>query len=337
MGFAAEALANEPANANAQLLYVRGLLAQGELDRAEADLKKLVARYPDAAAVQTQLGMLLGRRGDSQKARVAFERALQLDSQSLEALGGLVALDLSKNDFKSARARIDARVSSVPQTAPLLTLAARTYAAAGDIGAAETFLRKALEIDATYLNAYGALGQILAAQGRLREAKVEFEAMAEKSPSPVAPLTMIGIILQAEGDDDGARQKFERVMQIDPDAAVAANNLAWIYADKGGNLDIALQLAQTAQKRLPEVPEVNDTLGFIYYKKNLVPLAILTLKVSAENDPGNATYQYHLGLAYAGAGDNARAKQYLTRALALKTDFEGSQDAKDRLNSLDLR
>ncbi len=148
---------------------------------------------------------------------------------------------------------------------------------------------------------------------------------------------MVGIILQVQGDDAGARARFERVIQLDPDAAVAANNLAWIYADKGGNLDVALHLAQTAQKRLPNVPEVNDTLGFIYYKKNLAPLAITTLKVSAERDPGNATYQYHLGLAYAAAGDAPRARQALTRALALKSDFDGAEDARERLGSFDLR
>ncbi len=60
-----------------------------------------------------------------------------------------------------------------------------------------------------------------------------------------------------------------------------------------------MHLAQVAQKRLPGVAEVSDTLGFIYYKKDLTSLAISTLKVSVERDPGNAMYQYHLGLAYA--------------------------------------
>jgi tetratricopeptide (TPR) repeat protein len=281
--------------------------------------------------------MLLGRRGELTRARSEFERALKSDPQSLEALGGIVALDLAQRDFKSARGRLDARLSEGTPSAPLLTLAARTYAAGGDLAGAESLLRRALDVDNTYLTAYGALGQLFVAQKKLNEARTEFEKLAERSPKPVAALTMIGIIHQVQGDDAGAREKFERVIQLDPDAAVAANNLAWLYADKGGNLDVALHLAQTAQKKLPDIPEVNDTLGFIYYKKNLAPLAISTLKVSAEKDPGNATYQYHLGLAYAGAGDAVRAKQALTRALALDDDFDGAADAKERLSSLELR
>jgi tetratricopeptide (TPR) repeat protein len=337
ISFASEALANEPANPNAELLYVRGLLARGELDRADSELKKLVARHPRSAVVRTQMGMLLGRRGEMARARAEFERALEISPDSLEALGGIVALDLSQRDFKSARARIDAKLAAGRAGAPLLTLAAKTYATGGDLASAEGFLRRALEADDTYLTAYGALGQLFVAQKKLNEARAEFERLAARMPRPVAPLTMVGIILQVLGDDAGAREKFERVMQLDPEAAVAANNLAWIYAEKGGNLDVALHLAQTAQKHLPDVPEVNDTLGFIYYKKNLAPLAIATLKVSAEKEPGNALYQYHLGLAYAGAGDAARAKQALSRALALRADFDGAEDAKERLSSLELR
>ena len=69
VALAGEALANEPGNADAHLLYVRGLLTKGELDRAEVDLKQLMARFPDSAAVHTQMGMLFGRKGRLPEAR----------------------------------------------------------------------------------------------------------------------------------------------------------------------------------------------------------------------------------------------------------------------------
>src|SRR5207245_1804758 len=103
--------------------------------------------------------------------------------------------------------------------------------------------------------------------------------------------------------------------------------------ENGGNLDVALQLAKTALKWLPGVAEVGDTLGFIYYKKDLASLAISTLRVSVEKDPDNPVYQYHLGLAYASAGDGAHATESLSRALALKPDFDSARQAKDQLSS----
>jgi putative PEP-CTERM system TPR-repeat lipoprotein len=336
VGLAVEALANEPANGNAELLFVRGLLAQGELDRAASELKQLMVRFPNSFAVHAQMGMLLGRKQNLAGARAEFERALELQPDAVEPFAGLVALDVAARNYTTARARVDARIATGP-TAPLLTLAARVYAASGDLPAAEAFLRQALDKDSAYLAAYGALGQLYVLQNKLDAARAEFERMAERSPKPVAALTMVGIILQAQGDEESARTTFERAMQVDPEAAVAANNLAWIYAEKGGNLDMALQLARTAQKRLPGAAEVGDTLGFIYYKKNLASLAVSTLRVSAAQDPGNATYQYHLGLAYASSGDAPRARQSLTRALALKPDFGGAQDAKNLLSSLGTR
>ncbi len=336
IGFAQEVLANEPANADAQLVLVRGLLMNGQVERADPELKRLVARYPNSAAVRTQMGMFYGRKRDVKAARAEFERALTIDPDALDAVGGLVALDLSAHDFASARTRVDQRVATKP-TAPLLALAARTYAASGDLAAAERFLRQSIERDPMYFASYQALGQLYIVQGKLDAALAEFNAVAQRSPKSVAAWTMAGIILQTKGDIVAARGRFERVMQIDPEAAVAANNLAWIYVENEGNLDVALNLAQTAQRRLPDVAAVNDTLGFIYYKKNLASLAISALKVAAEKEPGNAQVQYHLGLAYTSAGDTARAKQSLSRALSLKLDDDDAQRAGELLKSLDLR
>ena len=46
----------------------------------------------------------------------------------------------------------------------------------------------------------------------------------------------------------------------------ALNNLAWNYAEHGGNLTTALTHAKTAQEAEPNNPEVADTLGWIYFR-----------------------------------------------------------------------
>ena len=98
--------------------------------------------------------------------------------------------------------------------------------------------------------------------------------MAERDAKPIAALTLFGDHPPGTRQERGGEARFERVIGLDPDAPVAANNSAWMYAESGGNLDVALQLAQTAQRGLPESAEVSNTLGFIYYKKNLLTLAI---------------------------------------------------------------
>src|SRR5262249_23228009 len=115
---------------------------------------------------------------------------------------------------------------------------------------------------------------------------------------------------------------------------VAANNLAWMYAVQGQQLDEALQLAQTAKAQLPDEPSVTDTLAWVYYKKNLSDLAIPLLEPLTRQEPTNPTYRYHLGLAYAKAGKDTLARQSLERALALKLPAADAVDARKTLDTL---
>jgi Flp pilus assembly protein TadD len=142
------------------------------------------------------------------------------------------------------------------------------------------------------------------------------------------------MILQTQGKNPEAQKRYEQIMQIDGHAAVAANNLAWMYAEKGVNLDQALQLAQTAKASLPEQPEVNDTLGYVYLKKDLATLAVAPLRLSVEKDPRNPLYHYRLGLAYSKTGDKDGARKELQEALKLNQTFEGADEAKQLLASL---
>jgi Flp pilus assembly protein TadD len=145
---------------------------------------------------------------------------------------------------------------------------------------------------------------------------------------------MIGMIFDMQNRATEARQVYEEIVRATSRAPVAANNLAWNYADKGENLDYALQLAQQAKAQLPDRHEVDNTLGWVYFKKNMVELAIPPLERSVKKDPANSMYQYHLGLAYAKAGRKDAARRALEEALKLNRDFPGRSDAETTLAAL---
>jgi Flp pilus assembly protein TadD len=115
---------------------------------------------------------------------------------------------------------------------------------------------------------------------------------------------------------------------------MAANNLAQYYADRGEQLDTALQLAQTAKAALPNRPEIDDTLGWVYYKRNVPVLAIASFKQCVAARPDNPSFLAHLGLAYAQNKDREPARQALKKALAMKADFDGAADARATLAQL---
>jgi pentatricopeptide repeat protein len=142
------------------------------------------------------------------------------------------------------------------------------------------------------------------------------------------------MIYNAQGKIDDARRVYEEMIARGLDAPVAANNLAWIYVDRGEKLDEALGLAQRAKQRFPDRPEVSDTLGWIYVKQGLPRLAISPLQKSVEAAPKNALFQYHLGMAYAKAGKVPEARASLQEALRLRADFAGADEARATLASL---
>jgi tetratricopeptide (TPR) repeat protein len=146
---------------------------------------------------------------------------------------------------------------------------------------------------------------------------------------------MAAMILQMQDKPEDARKRYEAIVtQSQQRAPIAANNLAWIYAESGQNLDTALQLAQSAKAQLPDSAQVDDTLGWIYVKKNLPELALPSLQASATRDPKNAQYQYHLGVAYAKKGDIPKARAALERAIALRPNSPDAIAAQKALQDL---
>jgi tetratricopeptide (TPR) repeat protein len=318
----------------ARASVISALLAKGQRDRADAEVRALLKEQPQWSTAHVLNGILLTARGDHASAAREFDRALELDSADVDALTGRVTLDLGLKRPADGRARLARALAANPSSSPLLVLAARFENSAGDRAAAERYLRKSIEVDASNLTAYALLGQMYVAQKRLDEARTEFERIVAKRPDNVGVKTMIGIIYDMQQRQDESRRVYEEVVRASPRAGVASNNLAYAYASRGEKLDAALQLAQTAKQQMPETPEVDDTLGFVYYKKNLPELAIPPLQLCTQKDPNNPTYHFHLGLAYAKAGMKDKAQRSLEKALTLKSDFAGADEARSTLASL---
>jgi tetratricopeptide (TPR) repeat protein len=332
---AEQAVSSNPRSVDARIARVRTLsIRAGDRPRAEEELRLLVSVFPGSPEVHHAVGELALAKDDSRTARTAFERAVELDGTSFESLNALIAIDVRGKRLPDARRRIDAALARDPSSARLLLLAGQTYAAAGDPRRAEQVIRKAIEIDSGSPEGYTALAALYLVERRLDDARREFITVAKQQSRSIAPATMVGILSEALGDPEGAIQWYERALAIDPRAATAANNLAWLYAQKGEKLDQALDLAQTAAAELPAIPEVSDTLAWVYYKKDLPNLALPILQRLVDQDPRNAIYHFHLGMVYAKRGEDLKARASIERALSLKPDFNGAADARRALASL---
>ena len=69
-------------------------------------------------------------------------------------------------------------------------------------------------------------------------------------------------------------------------------------------------------------------------KRPMSAMAVAPLLQSIQKDPTNATYHYHLGMAYAGSGDKDKARASLQKALSLDGNFSGATEARQALQGL---
>lgn len=145
---------------------------------------------------------------------------------------------------------------------------------------------------------------------------------------------MVGMILEAQNRRDEAQRAFERALETNPRAGVAANNLAWLYQEQG-RLDEALRWAIVANEQLRNMPEAKDTLGWIRVQRQEYREALPTLAASVEARPDNPLYRYHLAYAYWKTGSATAAREELRRALASNAMFAGRDDAQKILGELD--
>jgi len=328
---AADARRTAPAVPDVRLVVVRTLLAQRRIGEAEAEVKALLATSPDAPAAHAMNGLILMAKKDHAAARAAFNRALEKNPLLPEALEGLTVLDTSTGNTTQAIARIEGLVAKHPKEASLRFIAGTAYDAAGQRDKVEKTFLAGLELDPSNMVAYDVLGRIYSSSGRLDQALKQFEAAAARQPGQVGAATMVATILQMQGKLDEAQKHYEAIVANNPRAAVAANNLAFLMAERGGNLELALQHAQAAKSQQPEDAAINDTLGWVYYKRDLPLLAIPLLEQSVASDPKNAEYQLHLGLSYMKGGQEAKGRAALETALSLNPRVAHAEEARRAL------
>jgi tetratricopeptide (TPR) repeat protein len=135
------------------------------------------------------------------------------------------------------------------------------------------------------------------------------------------------MIHEAKGRRAEAAAQYQRVLDGNARAGVAANNLAWIRIEEG-RLDDAVRLASIAADVLKGRPEPFDTLGWAYYHQGLTTRAIAAFERALALAPNNPTYHYHQGLAYLKAGDTPRGRAALERSVELKPDAPSAADAR---------
>ena len=117
------------------------------------------------------------------------------------------------------------------------------------------------------------------------------------------------------GRADDAEQLFQSLIDQDPGDAASANYLGYSWADRGENLDQALNLITRAVAIEPENPAYLDSLGWVHYRLGDLDQAEYWLRRAVAFGGGDGTILAHLGEVLLERGDVDEARLLLQRAL----------------------
>lgn len=301
---------------------------------------------PRDPAIYNNLALVAIEENKPEEAIAAFDSALNVDATNFAALNGIVTLYARTNQIDKAHSRIDQLLGSYPNNAALHYFKGQVYGLQNNVQGAEAEFRRALEIDSGYVAAYSALGAMFTNLKQEDRAIAEYQKILAIRPDNATVYTLIGMLEDGRKNYDAAADNYRKALERDPNSIIAANNLAWLYAENGkGNLDEALRLAQGVVQKNPNVAGFVDTLGWVLYKKNLQDAAVDQLQKAVALDEAaaraakgspSATYQYHLGMALKDRGDKEGSRRALEAALRLgeQRPFAYADATKQALASL---
>lgn len=330
---AQEILVYDPGNVPARLLRSRALIAMGDFKQAREELKQTSIQHPDLPEARLQIAALDLQDRSFKDAEDGF-RKLYSQSQDPRAFMGLVETYVAQNQVPTALKMLREELSKDPERVDIRVAIANISASIKDFPTAIAEYRKALEKVPRSSDVWMRLGETYRLAGDLNAAAASFKKAQEVVPNNPLPYVRLALLHEQTGQKADAKPLYEQILRMEPNNHIALNNLAYMLADSGADLDQALTMVQRAKQQQPTDPNIADTLGWIYIKKNLADSAIGVLKDLVEKEPDRATYRYHLAVALAQKGDKAQARKECEAALRSKPDKDEEAKIRELISKL---
>ncbi|MBV9086996.1 MAG: tetratricopeptide repeat protein, partial [Acidobacteriaceae bacterium] len=297
----------EPGNIRALVLYARTLAARHRFDAAEVIARRALAVTEANPEPHIVLGEIALDRDSTGDALSEYEQAVIIAPQSQEAIEGLINVYRRGKVTRDMLERMEALGQQTPHSATILEIVGRIYADRGWYDDAMRALRASLEVEPHRSTAALALARVYTEQGRLSAAEDSALIIGDHTSALLA-----AVRAQENNDYTSAIRQYESAVREGEGTGVAANNLAWIYAQRGERLQRALALAEAARNRAPQNPAFLDTLGFVQLRRREYTAAVETLRKAVQmavhdgnTDPALPQIVAHLAEARRLAGESA--------------------------------
>jgi Flp pilus assembly protein TadD len=206
-----------------------------------------------------------------------------------------------------------------------------TEEAAGKPDLALAQLQKLAEQHPTSADVQARIAQLQVKQGHLQEGLQALERAQQLAPDAKGLELAIGNVQDQLGRKPEAMASYRKALAKTPDNPLLLNNLAFLLAETGGNLNEAQQMVSTAIRKAPKLPQLQDTLAWVEIKQHNYAAALQILATLTKEQPDDATFRYHYAVALMDSGNRSAAKDQAETALSQKPPAEMSTALRNLL------
>ncbi len=354
-----------PTDKTPRLLLINHYLRNKDQKQALSSAQAAVAAVPDSPELLDALGQAQQASGDSNQALVTFNKVASMQPASPIPQMRIAATHMvAKNKDAAAQAlhrALDIQSDFLDAQVVLLELAMADKKIEEAIRIARTVQKQRPKEDIGYrmegdvavsqknweaaTAAY--TGGLKASQNPLLAVKVHDSLLAASKASEAEkfgtqwlrdhPKDAAFRLYIANGairskDYAGAEKLYQTVLQIQPNNAVAYNNLAWVAGQQ--KKDAAIGYAEKAVALAPKQPAFIDTLAMLLSDKSDYAKALEWQQKAVALQPDNGLFKTNLAKIYIKAGNRDLARKELEEVAKLGDKYSGQAEVGTLLKSL---
>ncbi|HTM49099.1 MAG TPA: tetratricopeptide repeat protein [Bryobacteraceae bacterium] len=316
----------------AKLIRAVALRNLGRFEEARAEIHAVLKRAPGSSDAMLQLAEIHLSEKSYQEAEKAFRMSYQHNPADLRGLLRIVDMYIARGDSGKALRMLDVESKKYPGRLDLrralADMSVRTHSYDSAITGYKAILTQIDPKSKMAGEVLAGLGEAYRSSGQYDLALQSLERARQQLPEDAAVLSNLALTMLHLGRNADAKELYEKTFNLQSENPVALNNLAYLIAERNGDLDTALTFAQRARQKWPAVQEISDTVAWIYLKKNLTENAIEILADLVSRRPTQPTFRYHLGAAWLQKGEKTKARKELEHALINRPSQEEAAKIK---------
>lgn len=287
------------------------LFALKRVDEAAAAISAALERQSDPKLI-LQRGIVKQIRKDYSGARLDAAEALRGNPRDPGALNILMQAYIAQKENGKAVDALRAIVKD-GNDAAMQVLAGQWLARLGRSDEARRVFDAVSARQSGYAPAQLAAAMLDISDGKADEAKTRLLGVIRKEPQNDIALLMLGNVEYAAKNYAAALPYFRTAADLRPQNPTALNATAYLLAMS--DVDQALKYAEAALESAPENPNIQDTVGWVYYRKGNYAKAVSHLEAAVAKDP-SGVHEFHLAMSYLKNGDRDRGSKLLEAVLA---------------------